>query len=218
MTSVAFGDAEDYAEGLARLSPFHDVLDEMESRAATEAFPIVGRAVGVFLELMARSVDARRVFEMGSGFGYSAHWFARAVGPSGRVVCSDPDPAMAADARRYLERAGLADRVRYRAEPALAALAGEAGEFDIVFCDVAKDEYPASWRAARARIRQGGLYICDNVLWRGSVVEGVDVEGYPGWTEAVREHNRLVAADPEFVSAVNPMRDGVLVALRVGSR
>lgn len=215
MTSTVFSNVEHYAEMLAGQSPVHSVVEEMEARAEAQAFPIVGRAVAVFLELQARSIGARRIFEMGSGFGYSAHWFARAVGPGGEVICSDPDPDLARDAVGYLEAAGLADRVRYHAEPALSALERENGEFDIVFCDVAKDEYPASWRAARQRIRVGGLYICDNVLWRGTVLAGGDVEGFPGWTKPVRDHNLLVAGDPDFVSALNPVRDGVLVALRL---
>lgn len=215
MTSTVFSNVENYAEALARLSPVHPVVEEMEIRAEAEGFPIVGRAVALFLELQARSIGARRIFEMGSGFGYSAHFFARAVGPGGEVICSDPDPALAGDARGYLEAAGVADRVRFHVEPALSALERESGEFDIVFCDVAKDEYPASWRAARRRLRVGGLYICDNVLWRGTVLAGGDVEGFPGWTEPVREHNLLVAGDADFVSALNPVRDGVLVALRV---
>lgn len=215
MTSTVFSNVEHYAETLARFSPVHPVVEEMEIRAEAEGFPIVGRAVAVFLELQARSIGARRIFEMGSGFGYSAHFFARAVGPGGEVICSDPDPILAGDARGYLEAAGVADRVRFHTEPALSALERESGEFDVVFCDVAKDEYPASWRAARRRLRVGGLYICDNVLWRGTVVAGGDVDGFPGWTEPVREHNLLVAGDPDFLSGLNPVRDGVLVALRL---
>jgi predicted O-methyltransferase YrrM len=68
------------------------VLLEMEAEGKERQFPIIGRLVGVMVELLARSVGASRVFELGSGFGYSAYWFARAVGPGGEVHCTDGDP------------------------------------------------------------------------------------------------------------------------------
>ena len=188
------------------------VLDEMEARATEHGFPIVGRAVGRFLELHARSVAARRVMELGSGYGYSAYWFARAVGAGGSVVCTDSAADNARDAHDYLTRAGLWDRVRYRTGDALQGLAAEDGEFDVVYCDVDKVGYPDCWRAASDRIRAGGLYLCDNVLWSGRVAEP---GGQDDATEAIREHNRLVGSDPRYVSTIAPLRDGVMVALRI---
>ena len=94
---------------------------------------IVGRVVGVTIELLARSIGARRVFELGSGFGYSAYWFARAVGPQGEVHGTDGDPANEAKALDYLGRAGVGDRIRWHVGDALDALAGADGEFDVVF-------------------------------------------------------------------------------------
>lgn len=188
------------------------VLREMEARARAEGFPIVDRAVGRLLELAARTAAARRVIELGSGFGYSAYWFARAVGDGGEVVCTDADPANARDAQRYLTAAGLGERVRYRVGDALAGLAAEAGDFDVVYCDVDKLGYPECWRAAAERIRAGGLYLCDNVLWSGRVASEED--GSPE-TLAIREHNRLIAADQRYVSSIVPLRDGVMLALRL---
>ncbi|MDP9299962.1 MAG: O-methyltransferase, partial [Actinomycetota bacterium] len=72
-----------------RLQRFDEpVLLEMEAEAARRGFPIVGRNVGVTLEVLARSVGVHRVMELGSGFGYSAYWFARAAGPGGEVHCT----------------------------------------------------------------------------------------------------------------------------------
>ncbi|MTV26617.1 O-methyltransferase [Nitriliruptoraceae bacterium ZYF776] len=190
----------------------------MERRADEHGFPIVGRAVGRLLELAARAVGARRVVELGSGFGYSAYWFARAVGPDGEVVATDADPANAADAEGYLTRAGLWDRVRYEVGDALEALSREPGELDVVYCDVDKDGYPDAWAAARDRIRVGGLWICDNTLWDGRVVPDLEVPSNPRRDELagpIAAHNRTVASDPDFVTSLLPVRDGVLVALRV---
>lgn len=207
---------EQYLTDLACTEHGDAVLTEMEEYANRHGFPIVGRATGRFLEVAARSIGARRVMELGSGYGYSAYWFARAVGEAGEVVCTDGDPENAERARQYLTEAGVWSRIRYRVGDALAGFAEETGEFDVVYCDVDKDGYPDCWRAARDRIRVGGLWLCDNVLWSGDVATGADRTGrLEGWTAAIDEHNRLVAADDRYVGSINPVRDGVMVALRV---
>jgi predicted O-methyltransferase YrrM len=206
---------EGYLNELAVIEHGDPVLLAMEERAAEHGFPIVGRATGRFLELAARAIGARRVVELGSGYGYSAYWFARAVGPGGEVVCTDGDPDNAALAEEYLTAAGLWDRVRYRVGDALAGLAAEPGEFDIIYCDVDKLGYPDCWRAARDRIRVGGLWLCDNVIWSGRVATGADRDGAPGATAAIRELNRLVAEDERYVGSIVPIRDGVQAGLRI---
>ena len=206
---------ESYLTELARVEHEEPVLVEMETRAAEHGFPIVGRATGRFLELAARAVGARRVMELGSGYGYSAYWFARAVGPDGEVVCTDGDLENARLAEDYLSTAGLWDRVRYRVGDALHGFAEEAGDFDVVYCDVDKDGYPDCWAAARDRIRVGGLWLCDNTIWSGHVATGTDKDGEAGVTAFIREHNRLVAEDTRYVGSIVPIRDGVMTALRI---
>ncbi len=186
------------------------VLLDMEAEGAARGFPIIGRLCGVWLELLARSIGARRVFELGSGFGFSAYWFARAVGPGGEVHGTDGDPANEPKALDYLGRAGVGDRIRWHVGDALESFAAEGGEFDVVFCDIDKPGYPDAWRAARERIRLGGLYLCDNTIGTGS---GTVLDEGPRF-EAIREHNRLIAEDERYVSTILPTREGVLVALR----
>jgi caffeoyl-CoA O-methyltransferase len=206
---------EAYMEG--RLRRFDEpVLLEMEAHADERGFPIVGRNVGVTLEVLARSVGARRIMELGSGFGYSGYWHARAVGSDGEVHLTDGDPENATKAADYLERAGLADRVEFHVGDAVAELATLDGEFDVIFCDIDKDGYPGAWRAASERIRRGGLYVCDNVLWYGRVAVEDPDDARPQYTEAVLEHNRLIAEDERYVSTIVPTRDGVMVAIRIG--
>ncbi len=191
----------------------HDdpVLLEMERVAAERNFPIVNRIVGVTLETLARSIGAQRVFELGSGYGYSAYWFARAVGPNGEVYLTDGDPENEKKALHYLGRAGLVERVRFRVGDAVTSFSEVDGGFDIVYCDIDKEGYPEAWRAARDRVRVGGLYLCDNVLWSGRVVE----ESPDDTTKAILEHNAMIAADERYLSVIVPTRDGVMVALRV---
>ncbi len=206
---------EKYIEGLFEVQHQDRVLAEMEARAEAEGFPIIGRNVGRLLELQTRAIGGRRVIELGSGFGYSGYWFARAVGEAGEVVCTEENEDLIRDAEGYLGRAGLWDRVTYHRADGLQVLSGSEGDFDVVYVDTHKFQYPDAWRAARHRIRVGGVYLCDNVLWRGMVPRGEDDTVFPGWPDAIREHNRLVASDPGWVSHLDPTRDGVMVALRV---
>jgi caffeoyl-CoA O-methyltransferase len=206
---------EQYMRGLQAR---HDepVLLEMEREGTERNFPIIGRSVGVTVEVLTRAIRARRVFELGSGFGYSAYWFSRAVGPDGELHLTDSDPANERRAMRYLARAGLDRPVRFHVGEALASLGETDGEFDVVYCDIDKQSYPHAWRAARERIRPRGLYICDNVLWSGHVAHSSSEEDpHSELTEAIREHNRLIAQDERYLSTIVPTRDGVLVALRV---
>jgi caffeoyl-CoA O-methyltransferase len=206
---------EDYMRSL--LTRYDEpVLLEMEAEGRERGFPIIGRLVGVTVELLARSVGAERVFELGSGFGYSAYWFSRAVGATGEVHGTDGDPANEPKALDYLSRAGLADPIRWHVGDAVTHLGAVPGEFDVVYNDIDKDGYPEAWMAARERIRVGGLYVCDNVLWSGAVA---DPEGDHGrdekTTNAILEHNRFIAEDERFISSIVPTRDGVFVALRL---
>jgi predicted O-methyltransferase YrrM len=200
---------------LRSLQARHDegVLLEMEAEGERRGFPIVGRNVGVTLELLARSIGASTVFELGSGFGYSAYWFARAVGPEGEVHCTEGDPENEVAAAGFLARAGLVDRIRYHVGDAVSWLAETPGTFDVVYDDIDKEGYPDAWRVACERVRLGGLYLCDNVLWSGRVPP--DGDAPDAVTGAIREHNAMIAADERFVSSILPIRDGVMVALRI---
>jgi caffeoyl-CoA O-methyltransferase len=191
------------------------VLLEMEAYAEENGFPIVGRNVGVTLEVLARSAGAERIMELGSGFGYSAYWHSRAVGPAGKVHLTDGDPENEVRAAEYLKGAGLADRVRFHVGDAVKEFEQLDGDFDVIFNDIDKHGYPAAWLAASDRIRTGGLYVCDNVLWYGRVAVEDPEDRRPAWTEAVLEHNRLIAEDERYLSTIVPTRDGVMVAVRI---
>jgi caffeoyl-CoA O-methyltransferase len=202
---------ENYMRGLLGRTDA-PMLREMETLAAQRSFPIVGRLVGVFLESLAKSIGARSVFEFGSGYGYSAYWFARAVGPGGRVVCTDGDPSNRFQAEQFLKAAGLWERLDFHTGFAQDIFTRTDELFDICYNDVDKGDYPEVWRLAKERIRPGGLYIADNVLWYGRVALDEYTDIMPGWTEAIREHNELIFADPDFDAYINPTRDGVIVA------
>ena len=201
---------ESYMKGLLA-NDDEPVLLEMEELAEREGFPIVGRLCGRFLEVNARAIGAKRVFEMGSGFGYSAYWFSRAVGPTGEVHLSDGDPDNEKKAMDFLSRAGLDAPITFTVGDAFEAFDQTSGDFDIVYCDIDKHGYPEAWRRGRERIRIGGLYICDNMLWSGRVTKDEKDE----WTTAIAEANEAIAADPDWREFILPSRDGVVAALRI---
>jgi len=204
---------EDYLRGLVAPTD-HPVLLEMEKLARLENFPIVDRLVGVFLATQAKMINAKRVFEFGSGYGYSAYWFARAVGVEGQIVCSDADSLNKERAEKYLTAVDLWNQVEFQVGMAQDVFTQTEGLFDICYNDVDKGDYPEVWQMAKGRIRSGGLYIADNVLWHGRVAIENFTDVVPGWTEAIVQHNQMIFSDPEFDAFINPTRDGVIVARR----
>ena len=191
-------------------NPRDPILREMEVLAAERSFPIVGPQVGRILALLARAIGARRVIELGSGFGYSAYWFARAVGPAGQVVLTETAAENAALAREFLGRGGLADRVRIEVGDALEIIDRIGGQFDVVFNDVDKEQYPRVLERAAAALRPGGLLISDNMLWFGTVLEPRPEQES---TRGVQELTRRLYASDEFETVLLPVRDGVTVSL-----
>lgn len=197
---------------LRRLLPPRDpVLVEMEQRAGRERIPIVGPVVGRLLYLLARIARARRVMELGSAIGYSTIWWARAVGPRGRVWYTDGDVANAREATRYFRRAGVARRTSVMVGDAVECMRSVRGSFDIVFCDIDKHGYPAAFEAAWPRIRPGGLFVCDNTLWSGQVADrAVRDED----TTAVRRLNLKAFSLSEAFAVLVPIRDGLGIVLK----
>jgi predicted O-methyltransferase YrrM len=191
---------------------FDPTLDALHARAEGERFPIVGPEVGQLLFTLARAIGARTVWELGSGFGYSAWWFARAVGPLGTVHLTDTRPQHLADARSMLEEAGLWDRCVAHPGDALDTFTAWEGRADIVFCDIDKEDYPRVPELAAARLRAGGLLVFDNMLWSGRVYTG-DPED-PA-TAGVLEATRQLWTDPAWSPTLIPLRDGVAVATKL---
>lgn len=183
------------------------VLAEMEERARREDIKIVGPLAGRLLALLVEITGARRIFEMGSAIGYSTTWLARAAGTRAEIYYTDNDSARARDARDYFRRAGIQRRVHLQVGDALHLLKKAKGTFDVIFCDVDKQQYPAAFRLALPRIRRGGLFLADNVLWNGRVAERARDDE----TRAIQQFNRLVYSSRDLFSVIVPLRDGLVV-------
>jgi predicted O-methyltransferase YrrM len=205
------------AEHLASLVPPRPgELAAMEAEAARTGFPIIGPAAGHFCYLLARALGARRVFELGSGFGYSTAWFARAVAENGggevhHVVW---DAELSRRARKHLDALGLSRQVHFHVGEAVETLRKETGPFDLIFNDIDKEGYPASLDVIVERLRPGGLLIVDNALWHGRFFDPADRS--PA-TEGVRELTRRLTTDPRWITSLAPIRDGLLVSLRTAA-
>jgi len=197
---------------LYSLLPARDeVLLEMETAAAKRNIPIVGPAVARILHQLALMTDAKNVFEMGSAIGYSTIWWARAVGEGGRVIYTDGDRKNADEARGYFQRAGVADRISVNVGDAVELLSEQKELFDIIFCDVDKEDYPRAFRLAVPKLRKGGLFVADNVLWSGKVTQENAEEAT---TKAIQELNHLLYGSRELFTTILPIRDGLAVAIK----
>ena len=184
------------------------VRREMERLAEQRGFPIVGPEVGRLLALLTRLSGARRILELGSGFGYSAWWFAGALAEGGTVICTDASPEHRELALGFLRRAGLADRVRFEVGDSLEILESLEGSFDLIFNDIDKEDYPRSLERVVPRLVPGGLFITDNTLWYGKVAEA---HAKDATTRAVREFNRLTVGHGELETVILPIRDGLSI-------
>jgi caffeoyl-CoA O-methyltransferase len=203
------GPVDDYLYSM--LPKRYEVLEEMEAYASKHDVPIVGPAVARILQQLALMINAKTVFELGSAIGYSTIWWAQAVGEKGRVIYTDGDAKNAERARGYFNRAGVANRIKLHTGDALEFLSEQKEEFDIIFNDVDKEDYPRVLRLVSPRLRKGGLFITDNVLWSGRVAEKDPQESR---TKAILDFNRQLYESTEFYTTILPIRDGLAVALK----
>jgi len=191
------------------LPPRDEVLAEMEAEATKRSIPIVGPAVASFFRQLTLMTQAKTVFELGSAIGYSTIWWARAVGEGGRVHYTDSDSKNGEQARRYFQRAGVADRIKIHVGDAIELLSEQKQEFDIIFNDIDKEDYPRVLRLVAPRLKKGGLFVTDNVLWSGKVT---DAHAKEASTRAIQEFNQQLYQSPDFDTTILPIRDGVAVA------
>ncbi|MDA8018955.1 MAG: O-methyltransferase [Thermoanaerobaculia bacterium] len=202
---------------LERLLPEREpVLAEMERAAETGgiesgSIPISDPEVGCLLTILTRSIGARRVVEVGTAIGYGALCLARG-GEQVEVVSIEADEGRLGSARRYLERAGVADRVRLELGTALDVLRRLQGPFDLAYLDAVKTEYRDYVEILLPKMRPGGLIVADNTLWKGWVADPPPEAARDQNTEALREFDRYLMAHPLLTSLVLPLGDGVAIA------
>jgi len=185
----------------------------MEAYAREHRFPIIGPACGHLCYQIARMIGARKVFELGSGFGYSTAFFAKAVAENGGGLVHHVvwDEDLSARARAHMKVLGLDHFVEFQIGEAVSTLEAANGPFDLIFNDIDKHAYPTSLPVIESKLRKGGVLIIDNMLWGGRIFDAADTS--PD-TEGVREFTRRLQRDPNWVSSLVPIRDGMIVAFR----
>jgi predicted O-methyltransferase YrrM len=188
-------------------------MKKMETYAARTDFPIIGPAAGNVCYQIARMIGARSVFEMGSGYGYSTAWFAKAVQENGggsvhHVVW---DEKLSQKARKHLSGLGFEGLMQYHVAEAIETLRKMPGYFDLIFNDIEKQDYPTSLLLIKEKLRAGGVLIIDNILWSGRIFDKKDQSDA---TEGVREFTRLITHDPDWIVSLLPVRDGLIVAYK----
>jgi predicted O-methyltransferase YrrM len=188
-------------------------LKAMEDYAHQTDFPIIGPAAGYACYQIARMIGAQRVFELGSGYGYSTAWFARAVveNGGGEVHHTVWDETLSKKAATHLSRMGFEDVVKYHVAEAVETLRQIPGPFDLIFNDIDKEEYPASLTLVKEKLHSGGVLIIDNLLWHGRIFDDNDTSAS---TTAIRNFTQLITSDPDWVVTLLPIRDGLVVAYK----
>lgn len=198
-----------YIDGL--LPARNEILAEMEDLAEKSGFPIIGPQVGRFLYQIVRLKKPKKIFEMGSGFGYSACWFCLGS-PDVQVICTETSEQNIGRGKEWMKSGGFADRVEFHLGKAQEVLEEIGGRYDIILVDVDKHEYPAAFPQALKHLNKDGLLITDNVLWHARIT---DASATDRDTEGVRQYNRLIFNTPGVYSTIVPIRDGVALTLKL---
>jgi predicted O-methyltransferase YrrM len=199
---------DDYLHGVIPKRPA--VLMQMERYAREHHFPIIGPLAGRLLFQLASTIKAKRVLELGSGFGYSAVWFSLAMGKSGRLHLTDMDVSNRERAMTYFAKGKVAGKITFEVGDALAIAAKLKGKYDLILNDIDKAQYPRTIELAARLLRPGGLFVTDNLLWSGRVYQ----QKQDATTREIVRFTRLLMADKRFFTTILPLRDGLAVALR----
>ena len=205
---------ERYLAGLNRAGD--NVLADIAAEGARQDLPLVDAEVGALLRVLASAIGARRMLEIGTAIGYSGIWLAGALPPGGMLFTMEKDPERAKTARANFERAGVAERVGIIVGDAQVTIAKVAGPFDLIFQDGSKPLYVTLLDKLVGLLRPGGLLVTDNVLWDGEVVPGYQTSPRqnPEDTQAIIEYNQRVAAHPNLLTSIVPLRDGVSISVK----
>jgi caffeoyl-CoA O-methyltransferase len=211
MPEILHEKVQDYLTSL--VPPREPELQKMEEYADEHDFPIIGPVCGYYCYQLARMIGARSIFELGSGYGYSTAWFAKAVKENGGGVVHHTvwDEKLSNRAREHLAALDSTNVVEFHVAEAVETLRQTAGPFDIIFNDIDKEAYPDSLPIIKEKLRHGGLLIIDNMIWHGQILDPND---HKKSTEAIRRFTRDITSDLDWIVSLFPARDGMIVAYK----
>ena len=201
-----------------------DILNEMEEHGHESGFPTVGTEVGGVLRLCARMVDASSVFEFGSGFGYSAYWFAAALPEDGQIVLTEHDADELELAREYFDRGDMSHKAVFEQGDALDIVEEYNGPFDVVLIDHQNYRYKDGFEAVRDKISPGGIVIADNVIVSAdhlqtdeliSLLDGESLDNVDEHTRGIADYYLSLQSDPVFETCALPVGEGITVSYKL---
>ena len=211
MPKINYDSVQEYLTSL--VPPREAEMQEMEKYADKTNFPIIGAAGGYYCYQIARMINAKSVFEMGSGYGYSTAWFAKAVKDNGGGMVHHVvwDEKLSKMATSHLSKLGFEGLIQYHIAEAVETLRQTDGPFDLIFNDIDKEAYPESLPLIKSKLRSGGVLIIDNMLWHGQIFDSSD---HQKSTEAIRDFTKTIKADKDWIVSLAPVRDGMIVAYK----
>lgn len=196
-----------------------ETLEEMHEFAVNNDFPHVGPEVGGWLALLARLVAAERIFEFGSGYGYSGYWFSQSLPDDGEIVLTEFDEDELDMARDYMTRGGFDTTVHFEHGDAMETIEQYDGPFDVVLIDHQKHRYRDAFEAVREKVAPGGVIVADNAMTAGIIEFDKLLERMEGGDPKINEHTQGIAEylgtvrdDPEFETSVLPLGEGLAVS------
>jgi caffeoyl-CoA O-methyltransferase len=211
VSEIDYQSVQEYLTSL--VPPREPELQKMEDYAEENNFPIIGPICGYYCYQLARMLNAKSIFELGSGYGYSTAWFAKALQENGGGVVHHTvwDEDLSKRAAAHLSALGSADLVEFHVAEAVETLRQAQGPFDIIFNDIEKGAYPDSLPVIKEKLRHGGILIIDNMLWSGRIF---DPDNHDKNTEAIRRFTRDITADLDWIVSLLPARDGMIVGYK----
>lgn len=197
---------------LKELSPVEDpIIQEMETLAEELDFPIIGSLVGKFLYQITKISKAKKIFEIGSGFGYSAYWFSKALENEGYVFCTEISEDNHKIALNFLKKSEYFNNIKFEVGDGLSILKQQKEKFDIILNDIDKEYYPDVIEIAAKKLSPGGLLITDNMLWFGRVLSNDKTPS----TIGVKKFTEIILSRKDFITTIIPIRDGISISLKI---
>lgn len=214
MKDITNPDIENYIHEMSNSNvnvPESAIFERMHEYARNNRFPIIGPLAGRVLRQLAMITNAKSVLELGSGYGYSALWFAGGMADNGKIICTDISEKNRDLAIQHFGKTPFLKMLDYRIGDALEIARGLSGPFDIILNDIEKEQYPEAFEIAVPLLRPGGIFITDNVLWSGRILDRNPNQS----AKAVLEFNRRLFNSPDILSSIIPIRDGLGLAVKI---
>ncbi len=170
---------------------------------------LAGHHQGKILEMISHMIKPRYVLEIGSFTGYSAICLAKGLSDDGRLFTIEKNDELVPLSSRYYKKAGLSNKIIQLTGDANAIIPRLKQNFDLVYIDAEKDEYPDYYNLVINKVTPGGIILADNVLWGGKVLE--KLPGTDHFTSGIQKFNEMVQKDERVENVILPVRDGLVI-------